>query len=385
MKSFFNHFDLEIATPDYDSDLTDIIIELEKLRLGRRIITNVYPLIFFQLKQVFHLLESLGSVRIEGNNTTLAEVVEKTIEGTENLSSEENIKEYQNNLDALDFIEENIEQGSPINRIFVSELHKIIVEGLSTKREGDKTPGLYRSGAVNISQSKHQPPAPELIQNYMDDLFKFIQRYSKEAKYNLLATSIAHHRFSWIHPFGNGNGRVVRLLTYAMLLSTGFAVRGILNPTAIFCVDRDQYYLMLEKADQGTRAGQLAWCEYVLKNLKVEIAKIEKLLDEKYLLNNILLPALNISRRKEIVTEDEFLVLIKGCKHGEFMAGDVKEVLGKKYPYEITRILNNLKEQKMIKAVPDSQRKYHVVFTKSLLLRGLIEVLKKEGFVPFPE
>jgi Fic family protein len=36
-------------------------------------------------------------------------------------------------------------------------------------------------------------------------------------KYDLMKVALARHRFAWLHPFSNGNGRVVRLLTYAML------------------------------------------------------------------------------------------------------------------------------------------------------------------------
>jgi len=175
------------------------------------------------------------------------------------------------------------------------------------------------------------------------------------------------------------------IAVFSQTLSTGFAVQGILNPTAIFCIDRDQYYKMLAKADSGTEEGQLSWCEYVLENLKVEISKIENLLNQDYLLDKVLFPALKVSLSKNILTEDEYSVLVQGCKLGEFKAGDVKDVLAKKYPYEVSRILNRLKDQNMIDIVPDSKRKYFVVFTKSLLLRGLIAALKQESFVPFSD
>ena len=64
--------------------------------------------------------------------------------------------------------------------------------------------------------------------------FKFINQDGAD-KYDLLKTAIAHHRFTWIHPFGNGNGRVVRLLTYALMIKYGFNVKNgkIINPTAV--------------------------------------------------------------------------------------------------------------------------------------------------------
>lgn len=36
----------------------------------------------------------------------------------------------------------------------------------------------------------------------------------------IVAVAAAHHRFVWIYPFLDGNGRVVRLMSHAMLLET---------------------------------------------------------------------------------------------------------------------------------------------------------------------
>ena len=385
MKNNFKHFDLRMVTPSYDSELTDIVIDLEKLRPGRKISTEIYSSLFNQLKQIFHILESLGSVRIEGNNTTLSELVEKTINGSINTSPEEQTKEYKKNLIALEFIEAYIEKGTKIDRAFISELHKIIVNDLATNLEGDKNPGEYRKMPVVISKSNHKPPPPEQVSPYADELLAFINKYAGKQKYNLLATAIAHHRFSWIHPFRNGNGRVVRLITYAMLLSMGFAVKGILNPTAIFCIYREKYYSMLSAADQGKDSGILVWCEYVLKNLNSEIFKIEKLLNTDYLLQKIIYPALEDSLSHKIITPDEFIILKNGAKLGEFKASDVNSLLNKKYPYETSRLITRLKEQKMITTKPNHSRIYNISFIENKLMRGLISNLKTEGFVPFDD
>ena len=45
-----------------------------------------------------------------------------------------------------------------------------------------------------------------LTQKHMAELFDFINT-PNSPKYDLLKAAIAHHRFVWIHPFGNGNGR----------------------------------------------------------------------------------------------------------------------------------------------------------------------------------
>lgn len=74
--------EIKIPDPSWGSNLANIILDLEKLRT-KRLGGDVPPFIFFQLKNIFHILETLGSARIEGNNTTLAEYVEKIIENQE--------------------------------------------------------------------------------------------------------------------------------------------------------------------------------------------------------------------------------------------------------------------------------------------------------------
>ena len=55
-------------------------------------------------------------------------------------------------------------------------------------------------------------------------------------------------------------------------------------------MDRNKYYDMLSSADSGDSDKTLEWCLYVLEGLRLEIEKIDKLLDLKYMINTILLP-----------------------------------------------------------------------------------------------
>ena len=85
-------------------------------------------------------MESVGSARIEGNNTTISEYVENVLD-EEQHDEHESIKEIQNMERALTYIEENIDD-RPICRIFISEIHQILMEGLSPDHEGDYTPEI---------------------------------------------------------------------------------------------------------------------------------------------------------------------------------------------------------------------------------------------------
>jgi len=313
----FKNYPLEIIAPDFGSRLTDLIIELDYLR-KKELTGTTHPKIFFQLKHIFHTLESIGSARIEGNNTTVAEYIETKLDDLP--SSNQNIREIQNIENAMTFIEDNVKD-YPINRMFLSELHKMIVEGLdlSPKGEGDKTPGEYRSTNVRIAQSSHTPPDWSLISEYMDELLEFVNCV-KEPKYDLLKAAIAHHRFVWVHPFGNGNGRTVRIFTYAMLVKLGFNVNvgRIINPTAVFCNNKNDYYHFLSKADSGMKPDVLEWCTCVLSGLKEEIEKIDNLLDYEYLKKEILIPTINHSLERKYINGTELKILKRVLEKQEF-------------------------------------------------------------------
>ena len=377
----FSDYQLKLVEPSFGSSLTDLIIELDYLR-KKPLGGSTHPRVFFQLKHIFHTLESIGSARIEGNNTTVAEYIETKLETNENVS--EGVREIKNIEKAMEFIEDNIED-YPINRMFLSELHKMIVKELPAppQGEGDHTPGVYRNVNLKINNSNHLPPDYIKVQDYMTELLDFIER-EDSPKYDLLKAAIAHHRFVWIHPFGNGNGRTVRLFTYAMLVKTGFNVNvgRIINPTAVFCSNRSDYYDNLSKADMGTEEGILDWCEYVLKGLKEEIEKIDKLSDYDYLKKEILLPSLVHSLEREYITDVESKILRKVIELQVIQASDLKKIFTGKVSSEISRQIKKLIDKKMLVPEKEGTRKYIIRFDNNFLLRGVIKTLDEKGFLP---
>ena len=232
--------EIRIPDPSWGSNLANVILDLEKLRT-KRLGGNVPPYIFFQLKNIFHILETLGSARIEGNNTTLSEYVEKIIEQDNN--EDESNDEIKNLDKAIEFIEENTDENTPLNRAYISQIHKILTDNLTPppNGEGSRYPGELRQQNVSIKKSGHIPPEHSIkLPDYFRNFIDFINFPHRE-QYQLLMVAIAHHRFEFIHPFDNGNGRMGRLLNYAFLIKLGFQVKQgrIINPSSVFYTDRD--------------------------------------------------------------------------------------------------------------------------------------------------
>jgi len=297
---------IKLINPSFDSKLLNLILELEHLR-ERKLFGSTHPAIFFQLKSIFHLLESIGSARIEWNRTTVAEFIETKI--YPNTIINEEIKEIQNMEKALLYIDQNIND-IYINSKFISELHNFVTDWLTSSKEWSKNPWKYRNSNVRINWSEHSPCDFTQVWDYMEELLNFINT-KDDKKYDLIKTALAHHRFVRIHPFDNWNWRTVRLFTYAMLAKLWFTVNvwRILNPTAIFCNDRNQYYDNLSIADSWTEKWLVKWCEYVLEWLKIEIEKINKLLNYDYLSKKILIPTIDVALERKFITNKDYDIL----------------------------------------------------------------------------
>lgn len=381
MKKELSAINITIPEPSFGSDLTNIILDLEKLRT-KELGGDVPPYIFFQLKNIFQILETLGSARIEGNNTTLSEYVEKLIDTNLTDESDDEIKNLEN---AINFIEENTDENTKFDRAYISEIHKIITKNLTPppNGEGSKYSGELRKHNVSIKKSGHTPPSYLSLPDYFDSFIDFINKNHKE-QYQLLMIAIAHHRFEFIHPFDNGNGRMGRLLNYAFLIKLGFKVKQgrLLNPSSVFYTDRDRYYDMLCLADSLAPNDLLTWCEYFLKGLKNEIEKIDYLLKKEYVQKKILLPMLKIGLERKHITKQEFDILSYLIKKEDMsMKAEELSNFGIKDSKTKSYIMTKLKNQKMIMPISDGGRIYTVCFMNSYLLRGIMQTLKKNGFI----
>lgn len=376
----FVHHDLRLLAPTFSSPLLDVLTDLEHLRRLEMRGTTPWP-VFLQLKEVFHLLESLASARIEGNHTTLADYVETKL-AVPTGKTRETLREIENIEAAMRHVEETVQPQQPISEHMIRGLHAMTVDSLT--REGDRTPGAYRSGPVQIAQAQHLPPEAIQVPSYMQELVAFVNR-ADAPKYDLMKVALAHHRFAWVHPFGNGNGRVVRLLTYALLVKYGFQVNTagrLLNPAAVFCADRNRYYAMLAEADTGSDGALEAWCIYVLTGVRDELNKVDRLADYRHLQAKVLQPALAYARQRQLVTPQEEAVLAATIKAGVVKAGDVAAAMPGLNATQRTYQLKKLVESGMLQPVKAGARQYTIGFSHNTLLRGVIRALTDEGFIP---
>ena len=369
---------IKTPEPKYTSKLTSIIFQLEHLR-GRTVSSNTNQQVFIQLKNLFHIIEALSSARIEGNHTTLAGFVEKRAAGEQ---ADENMNEIINLMKALDFIDEHI-NNTQIDRDFILELHRIVVDNL--KHEGDDHVGGFRNKDVMIANSQHTPPSHYDVADLMRELIKYINA-DTNSQDELLKIALAHHRFVWIHPFGNGNGRTVRLLTYAMLCKKGYIEPNALrlfNPTAVFAGDRHKYYDMLERAEKGTDKSLLEWSEYFLSSIKDETEKTLRLSDSKFVNNKLFLPAISKLNAAGVISKLEANILERTVRHSTIRAADIFDLWDKNViPSTVANQLRKLRDAGFLIPTKEGGREYSLNFIDNVLTRLVLDQMEKEDLLP---
>ncbi|MBM4218050.1 MAG: Fic family protein [Gammaproteobacteria bacterium] len=122
------------------------------------------------------------------------------------------------------------------------------------------TPGEWRSRPDHdVAVGRHVPPASAHVEEFMtyfESHYK-LEPLGKSAR--ILAIPTAHHRFNFIHPFPDGNGRVSRLMSHAMAHRAGIGAHGLWSISrglARGLDSRVEYRRMMDLAD-SPREGDL--------------------------------------------------------------------------------------------------------------------------------
>src|SRR5690606_496188 len=86
-------------------------------------------------------------------------------------------------------------------------------------------PGKLRD--YNVDVGRHTPPDSTVLKQFLIRYHSFYSGGNIHATNRLVSLASAHHRLAWIHPFGDGNGRVARLQSQAAMIHTGLDGEGL--------------------------------------------------------------------------------------------------------------------------------------------------------------
>jgi len=238
--------------------------------------------------------------------------------------------------------------GSPYSTDFIRELHRRfyaqLPEAMCVARtsKGEKTPltpGELRDRDVEVGP--HIGPPYELV----PDLLGHFQWRYESADFSriqrIIAIGASHHRLAWIHPFRDGNGRVVRLFSDAVIRQLGIDGGGLWSLSRGFARNRTEYFQQLSNADQerssasaddgrGHLSERALWdfCHFTLRVMADQIAFMEQLLDLDGLERRIEHYVHVVDAKVAPDAGRVFLLLREALLRGEFPRGEAARIVG---------------------------------------------------------
>jgi Fic family protein len=148
------------------------------------------------------------------------------------------------------------------------------------------SPGALRTREVSVGL--HVAPAAASVPMFVE---RWAHRYGqvRRGEAALVAMACAHQRLGWVHPFMDGNGRVMRLHTHTLLSALGYT-NGLWSPLRGFARGQERYYALLADADSARRGdldgrgnlseqALIAWADYVLETCLDQVRFMARMLD----------------------------------------------------------------------------------------------------------
>ncbi|WP_456828494.1 Fic family protein [Bradyrhizobium sp. USDA 4518] len=206
------------------------------------------------------------------------------------------------------------------------------VENPDTKERIEVVPGKLRDR--DIAVGRHVPVSPGALPRF---LTRFEEAYAKLGRTDaIIASACAHHRLLWIHPFLDGNGRVARLMSYAMqreTLDTGgiwSIARGLARNEAAY----KQHLTACDMQRRNDLDGRGTLSEEALAEFSIfflqtcidQVAFMQALVQPEQLRNRILIWA-EEEARADRLPQKSGAVLEAILFRGELPRGDVTALL----------------------------------------------------------
>ena len=252
---------------------------------------------------VGHLVRSMNcyySNFIEGHDTHPRDIERALAEDFDSSKDKRDLQlEAKAHIEVQRMIDAGNAPGVALSKEFAVWVHRefcdrlpesmLWVENPDTGERIRVIPGELRETFVQVG--RHIPPPHQDLDRF---LIRFEEAYDPDVHSKMqrvISVAAAHHRFAWVHPFIDGNGRVARLMSHAYLKQLGIG-------SSLWSVSRglarspDDYKRLLQEADsprQGDLDGRgtlseralTQFCEYFLKMCIDQVEFMSKSLDLK--------------------------------------------------------------------------------------------------------
>jgi Fic family protein len=172
------------------------------------------------------------------------------------------IDEVLNYEQALEEGIETLDTGEGLSIELLHRLHEQLLTGVPDDRVDTDTIGTFKTTSNHIGD--YLPPVPDTVDGLMEALLTY---YRTGGRYHpLIDIALFHYQFETIHPYGDGNGRLGRLLITLQLHDHGYLERPTLYLSEYFNRNKQSY---IDRMVQVRKSGDWeSWLSFFITGVR---------------------------------------------------------------------------------------------------------------------
>ncbi|MFP8953668.1 Fic family protein [Natrialbaceae archaeon A-arb3/5] len=177
-------------------------------------------------------------------------------------SETKDVQEVLNYERALENGIEALDRGDGISVDLLHRLHETLLTDVSDDRRETDTIGAFKTVPNHLGE--FVPPVPSAVDGLMDALLTYIR--TGGSYHPLVDIALVHYQFETIHPYGDGNGRLGRLLIALQLYEQGYLEEPTLYLSEYFNRYKETY---VDRLDAVRTDGEWeAWIEFFVTGIR---------------------------------------------------------------------------------------------------------------------
>jgi Fic family protein len=301
---------MEPLFPDDPSGELERLAE-DLLKKSSSLSDSLHPLTREAIADFLRPMNSYYSNLIEGHDTHPIDIEKALKEEYSTISKNRTLQleaKAHINLHKLIYDQFKHSERNPYDIDFIKSIHyefyKHLPENFKSAKRKDGTtikiiPGEFRDCEVQVGS--HIGPYSKYLSAFMRRFEEFYApgtNTNKSKIRRIISIAASHHRLAWIHPFIDGNGRVIRLFGDACFMSENLHASGLWSMSRGLARREKDYKLALALADsqrwndydgRGNLSNRelVNFCRFFLTTAIDQIEYMSSILNTDNMLNRI--------------------------------------------------------------------------------------------------
>ncbi len=311
--------DWETFSFEYRLDQGRLATRLIEIEASKRAVENLLlpPDWKDQLDRLNRIRTIRGTTALEGNPLSEEQVRELLDRKTRTEPPTKEARQIENADDAQNWVRERFRpREAPLAVSDILGMHELMTKGSD---EANNVPGRLRAHGVQVGTEAlggvHLGAPHENLSQLLDDFVAFVNSRRVRDEPPVVRALLAHFFGVTIHPFGDGNGRVSRLIEAAILFEGSYNVHGFYGLSNYFYRNGELYKRRLQECRREQPFDVAPFVEFGLRGFDAELKGINSFIKSK--LNRLVYRSMltrardtRVSQRRRLINDREHGLLV---------------------------------------------------------------------------